>query len=164
MTTPVSGQISLSNVRAEIGVGGPIGLLDASVRILTGLSSGPVSLNDCHGKTGAGGGGTGFAATGTGDLQSGTATGTAFTAHAYPTASSTGGSGTGKTYLWSIATQDDTGFAITNGNTATPTVTHLIGNYGYFGACTLNCVCGDDIGNTKTVTGLTVRFDFESTV
>lgn len=164
MTTPASGTISLGNVRAEIGVGGPIGLTDGSVRTLSGVSSGPVSLSNCYGKTGAGGGGGGFVATGHGDSVIGTVTGSQFTKAVHPYVTTMGGSGTGKTYLWSIATQDDGLFVLSDSTSATCTVSHIIGKYGYIGGCTLNCAVGDDAGNSANVTGVTADFDYESTL
>lgn len=164
MTTPASGTISLGNVRAEIGVGGPIGLTDGNVRTLSGVSSGPVALSDCYNKTGAGGGGGGFVATGNSASAVGVAPGAQFTKSVSPSVTSTGGSGTGKTYLWSIATQDDANFVLTNSTSQTCTVSHIIGKYGYIGGCTLNCAVGDDAGNSANVTGVMADFDFESAI
>lgn len=164
MTTPLSGQISIGNCRAEIGIGGPLGLLDGAMRTLSGVSSGPVSLTDCYNKTGAGGGGGGFVATGHGDAAVGIATGSQFTESVFPSVSVVGGSGTGRTYLWSIATQTTTGFTLTNATSATCTVSHVIGKYGFVGSCTLNCACADDAGNSANVTGVAADFDYESTL
>lgn len=164
MTTPASGTISLGNVRAEIGIGGPIGLTDGSVRTLSGVSSGPVSLSNCYNKTGAGGGGGGFVATGHNANSTGVTTGSQFTRSVNPYVTVTGGSGTGRTYLWSIATQDDGNFVLTDSTLAACTVSHLIGKYGYIGKCTLNCACADDAGNSANVTGVQVIFDYEASL
>lgn len=53
MTLPVSGAISMLQVRTELGASGAISLGQASVRALAGVASGAISLNVLHGKANA---------------------------------------------------------------------------------------------------------------
>lgn len=50
MSLPASGEISLSQVRAELGGSGAVALGDSNVRSLAGVSSGAISLDNLHGK------------------------------------------------------------------------------------------------------------------
>lgn len=50
MTTP-TGDITLGNVATELGVGLPLTLGDSRVRSLAGVSSGPITLGQCRGKS-----------------------------------------------------------------------------------------------------------------
>ncbi len=51
MALPSSGQISLHDVRTELGLSGQISLTDSAVRSLFAIASGQISLHDGYGKS-----------------------------------------------------------------------------------------------------------------
>ena len=159
MTLPTTGPISAMQVRAELGVGGEISLGQAEVRDLAEVPTGPVSFADLRGKTGPQPPST-LTATGNSDTATGDATGVSFTAYAYPSVTITGGTAP-YTVRVSIATQKDGGFSLSGEETATPTVAHQIGRFGYIGQCTLTFVVSDSAGGTVTLQGVVAGFDFK---
>lgn len=159
MTLPTTGPISAMQVRAELGVAGAISLGQLDVRTLAGVPSGPISFADLRGKTGPQPP-SNLAATAVSDTATGTAPGSTFTATARPKALISGGTAPYITTV-SIATQDDTGFVLSNADTSTPTVTHSIGKYGYIGQCTLNFVISDNAGASVELKGVVAGFNFK---
>jgi hypothetical protein len=159
MTLPTSGPISLVQVRAELGTGGPISLDQPDVRALAGVDTGAIGLLDLRGKTGPGSGAA-MTVTATDGADTGEAPGSAFTAYAYPSVSVAGGTAP-FTYTWTIATQDDDGFTLSSADVATCEVSHRIGKYGYIGQCTLSCLVSDNAGNTQTASGVVAYFDYQ---
>lgn len=156
MTLPTSGPISIGMVAAELGIGLPLSLGDSRVRALAGIPSGPISLGDLRGKTagggGGGGGGSPLSAVGTSDTESmaGNTTGNQYSGAAFPSVEASGGTGN-YAYQWSVTT--GSGYTVIDSITATPTVRHTIGRFGFSDTCVLACVVSDGV-STVTVTNI----------
>lgn len=159
MTLPTTGPISLAQIRAELGIGGVISLSRSEVRNLAGIATGTIGMASLRGKTGPGSG-PAFSVMASNGAAFGDATGAQFTAHATPSVAASGGTAP-FSYVWTIAIQDDSGFAVTSANAATCDVSHTIGKYGYIGECTLTCIVNDNAGNTVTKTGILASFSYE---
>lgn len=158
--TPLSGQISMAQVRAEIGRAGAVSLNDDDVRTLAGVPPGEIGLDDLYGKSGPGSAST-LAATGVSAYDMGQANGAgSFTAYATPAIETTGGTDP-KAYLWSITVQDDDGFILADATAQTCTVSHSIGKYGYQGGCSLSCQVSDAAGGYVLVEGVRAEFDYQ---
>lgn len=51
MTLPASGNLTMAQVAAELGIGLPLELGDSRVRTLAGVPSGPISMSNLYGKS-----------------------------------------------------------------------------------------------------------------
>lgn len=153
MTLPASFPLSMSQVNTELGraTNATTSLLESATRTLAQKASGAVAFSDLLGKAT-------FTASGVNSniSYSSSANGNA---DSFPSVNRSGGQSP-YTYSWSF-TSNPGAATLLNATLQTATVrkAFLAGSTGAYSA-TLQCVVTDNLGNTKTVTGVTAAADW----
>lgn len=130
MTLPSSGNLTMAQVAAELGIGLPLELGDSRVRTLAGVTSGPISMSSLYGKSAGGTSGpapgplTVQTTDGYGRASSETSSGTVA---CNVSATVSGGTGT-IVHLWEF-TSNPGQFTLSNANTASARVSKSFSRY-----------------------------------
>jgi len=158
MTLPASGPLTLGQVAAELGIGLPLSLGDTRVRALAGVASGPISLGQLRGKSGA----TPLSATARDDFGSANTQYGPGTVSCSPSITAGGGTGT-ITYLWEFTSNPD-GCTLAGSAGATCVVSHSYTKNAVGTAnVTLRCTVRDGAGGVVVRNGISAGLEWAGT-